>query len=93
MKNHIGELSRNKQGFTLQIKKWICREKIQVAILETGELKWVSYMQFRKGNVEADIFNYPPNGDAPLKHAIVIFAGIAILILAALGGIIYNICL
>ena len=89
MKSHIGERKISKQGLTLEIKKWLNRENVQVEILETHERQYVSYRDFRKGLVYGNFLEYPPNGDVPLRHAIVFFIGIITLILAAAGGFLY----
>lgn len=92
MKSHIGERSRSRQGLTLEIKKWLCREKVEVQIIETGERRWVTYRDFRRGMVYGNFLEYPPNGDVPLRHAVVLAIGITTLILAVTGGLIYWIC-
>ena len=92
MKSHIGETKRSKQGLTLVLKKWQSRERVQVEILETHERQYVTYRDFRKGLVYGNFLEYPPNGDVPLRYAIVFFIGIMSLILAAAGGVLYWLC-
>lgn len=88
----IGEIRRNKQGLTMKIVKYINNKTVTIRFMETGEEKVVRYIQFTQGSPRADILKYPPNGDAPFKHAVVITIGILTLTLSAIGGLIYWIC-
>lgn len=87
----IGQKKTSRQGLTLQIKRYVNRENVEVEILETGERQWVSYLDFRKGRVAADFASFPYNHDAPLavaKFYILMMLGLAA---ALIGGAIYAI--
>lgn len=90
--SRIGETRRNKQGLTMQIVKYINNKNVTIEFLETGERKVVRYSMFTQGLPVADLLKYPSRTECSLKHAILIFAGITILILSAIGGLIYWIC-
>lgn len=90
--SRIGEVRKNKQGLTMQIIKYANSKCVTIRFLETGEEKVVRYMRFAQGTPRADLLKYPPNGDAPFKHAVVITIGILTLALSAIGGLIYWIC-
>lgn len=88
----IGEIRRNGQGLTMQIVKYINNKCVTIRFIETGEEKVVRYIHFVQGTPKADMLKYPPNGDAPFRHAVAITIGIIILITALIGGLIYWIC-
>lgn len=88
-RSHVGERAYNKQGLVMEIKKWLGRERVQIEFLETGEQKFVSYIDFRKGRVQADLMNHPVGFDAPFKHAVFIMVSMIALILAAVCGLTY----
>lgn len=90
--SRIGETRRNKQGLTMMIVKYINNKCVTIRFMETGEEKVVRYIHFAQGTPRADILKYPPNGDAPFKHAVAITIGILTLTLSAIGGLIYWIC-
>lgn len=86
---HVGKTKRTKQGVTLRISRYINRENVQVEILETGEKKWITYRDFRKGYVVADFLNYPYAHDVSFGVAKFYIISIAILTAAFVVGIIY----
>ena len=88
----IGEIRKNKQGLTMQIVKYINNKNVTIRFLETGEEKVVRYIHFAQGKPISDLWNHPPGGDAPFRHAVGITIGILTLILALIGTIIYWIC-
>ena len=90
--SRIGEVRKNKQGLTMQITKYINNKTVTIRFMETGEEKVVRYIHFAQGPPKADLLNYPPGGDEPFKHAVVITIGILLLIISAIGGLIYWIC-
>lgn len=87
----IGRKSASRQGLTLQVKRYVNRENVEVEILETGERKWVTYVDFRKGRVYADFSQHPYNHDVTLGVAKFFTLSIAGLIAAIIGGAIYAI--
>ena len=89
---HIGDTYVSKQGFTLCVRKWVNRERIQVEVAETGEKIWTDYWSLRRGDVTPNLYKYPPKGECHIKTAIFFTIGISSLILAAVGGLIYWIC-
>lgn len=74
---------------TLELKRWVCREKVQVEILETHERQWVSYKDFRKGRVVADFINYPFHNDCTFTQAKFFTLSFICLIIALIGGLIF----
>ena len=89
MKSHIGERKQSKQNLTLEIKRWLNRENVQVEILETNERQWVSYRDFRKGRVYADFIHYPFHNDCTFTQAKVFTIVIASLLIAAVAGVMF----
>lgn len=86
---HIGDIYVTKQGFTLVVKKWVNRERIQVEVVETGEKIQTDYWSLKRGAVTPNLFKYPPKGECSIKQALFLTIGISSLILALIGGIIY----
>lgn len=73
--NHKGEKKVSKQGMTLEIKKWVNRENVEVEIAETGERQWVTYQQFCKGKVYTELWD---GGGVPFFYS-KLFAGLLLL--------------
>ena len=76
----------------MQIVKYVNNKCVTIRFVETGQEKVVRYVRFAQGIPQADLLNFPPNGEAPLKHAVLITIGITTLVLAAVGGLIYWLC-
>lgn len=81
----------SREGLTLQIIRYLSREKVLVEIKETGEQQWVSYLEFRKGRVYADFLHYPYGHDCSFNTAIIYTVSFLILLLALLGAATYMI--
>lgn len=86
---HIGDIYISKQGFTLRIIKWECRERIRVEVAETGEKIWTDYWSLRRGDVTPNLCEYPPKGECSINQAIFLTIGIVSLIVTLIAGLIY----
>lgn len=89
---HIGDIYISKQGFTLRVIKWESRDKIKIEVLETGEEIWTDYWRLKRGVVMPNLYEYPPKGECTVNQAIFLSIGILSLFIAAIGGLIYWIC-
>lgn len=88
----IGEIRKNKQGLTMKIVKYVNNKNVTIKFVETGEEKVVRYDKFLQGMPSADLLNYPPYDDVPLKYAVVTMIAATLITLTALGGLIYWLC-
>lgn len=86
---HIGDIYVSKDGFTLKVVEWECRERIRVEVVETGEKIWTDYWSLKRGDVTPNLYKYPPKGECSIKQALFLTIGIVTLILALIGGLIY----
>lgn len=86
---HIGDIYVTKQGFTLRVFKWECRERVWVEVIETGEKICSDYWSLKRGDVTPNLYKYPPKGECSIKAAMFFTIGITSLILALIGGLIY----
>lgn len=90
--SRIGETRKNKQGFTMQIIKYINNKNLVIEFVETGEQRVVRYIQFINGTPTPNLAKYPPKGECTFSQAKVILVSITTLILTAIGGMIYFLC-
>lgn len=58
----IGEIKRNNQGLEMQIIGYANNKNVKIRFLATGEEKTTTYIQFRRGQVTADLKKYKIDG-------------------------------
>ena len=93
-RERIGETHRNKQGLTMRILDYKNNKNVTIEFVETGERRKTSYIHFRRGDVSANLREYPLPldgiGCTLSQFKWIIISGAALL-LGSVGAIFYAI--
>lgn len=91
-KERIGEVRRNKQGLTTKIIGYHNNKNVTIEFVETGEVRKTSYIKFCRGEVMANLKEYPLPLDGigcSLTQFKWIIISLSALFLGGVGAIVY----
>lgn len=83
----VGETRYNAQGLRMRIIKYNGNKDVVIRFLETGEDRHVSYIRFKRGNIYANLFDYPVGNECTFTQAKWLTVGIVALIAVMLAGL------
>lgn len=89
--DRTGETQWNKQGMLMKIVEYRNNKDMTIEFVATGERRKCSYLRFKRRHPLANLRKYPAYSDCKPKTAIGYIIGIGILVLAAIGGLIFAI--
>lgn len=89
-KDRTGEYSRNKKGLLMRIVKYYNNKNCDIVFVDTHERRsGVSYVNFKRGKVAANLRDYPLHKDCSYKQAKFFTVGIGAVLIGAIVALIW----
>ena len=89
-KDRTGEISKNKQGLLMRIVKYHNNKNCEIEFVQTHERRsGVSYINFKRGKVAANLKDFPLHKDCSYKKAKFFIVGIGTVLIGAIAALIW----